>query len=100
MNQVQRRLDMTNKIAAYKRQVDYQVALDKKVNEILERQSTERAASLMNKKYRELLPTERKELGLLSEAELKKHAAIEKRMNAYIKEHEPQQFAAKEAQVK
>jgi len=97
--QAQRNKFMT-RIATYKAQVDYQVALEKKVNEILMDKATKRAAYLMSLKLHEIPPTDRKELGLMSQAELKKYAAVEKRMNEYLKEHEPYQVAAKEAQAK
>jgi hypothetical protein len=88
---------MANKIAAYKEQVDYQLALEKKVNEINLEKATQRAASLMQLKFHEISPTDRRELGLISEAEHKEYAQIEARMDEYLKEHEPWQYGATEA---
>jgi len=92
------RAEMKQKLAAYRAQVGYQVALEQKVNEILLQKATARAEQMKKMSVSEMTLTDRKELGLLSEAELKQYAAIEARMNEYLKVHEPYQVAAKEAQ--
>lgn len=92
------RAEMMEKLAAYKVQVDFQVALDKKVNEQLLKKQTQRAASLMQMDVSKMTPTDRKEMGLMSEAELKMYAKEEARMNELLKDENAARKQIKDAQ--
>jgi len=92
------RAEMMEKLAAYKVQVDFQVALDKKVNEQLLKKQTQRAASLMQMDVSQMTPTDRKEMGLMSEAELKMYAKEEARMNELLKDENAARKQIKDAQ--
>jgi len=92
------RAEMMEKIGAYKVQVEFQMALDKKVNEVLLRQETQKAAALLQMDVSQMTPTDRKNAGLMSEAELKMYAVEEARMNELLKDENAARKAIADAQ--
>jgi len=92
------RAEMMEKMAAYKVQVEFQMALDKKVNEVLLKQQTQKATALLQMDVSKMTPTDRKNNGLMSEAELKMYAVEEARMNELLKDENAARKAIADAQ--